>query len=232
MITRLFIFTTFGAILNGIALADQPKINPEKVQLAKDLAQSNSNLKEIGLAFHQFYDAHGHCLNNIANAKGILLLSWRVQLLPYLKEDDLFKQFKQDEPWDSTHNKKLVGKLPNIFAPVRGKAGMGETFYRGFTGASTIFEANKMLHFQDITDGMSNTFLCVEADKSCPWTKPDDLPFDPMKAGLPKLGGTMFADGFHAVFCDGSVQFIKKDIAKETLKALITRDGGEVVQFP
>ena len=42
----------------------------------------------------------------------------------------------------------------------------------------------------------------------------------------------MGTTGFNALICDGSVRFIKKDIAKETLKAMITRDGGEVVQFP
>ena len=160
------------------------------------------------------------------------MLSWRVLLLPFLQEHELAKEFKLDESWDSDHNKKLIEKMPKVFTPVRGKAGKGETFYRGFTGPSAMFEAGKEIKIASITDGTSNTILCVEAEKSVPWTKPDDLPFDPKKDTLPKVGGAMFEAGFNATICDGSVRYFKKDIAKETLKALITRDGGEVVQFP
>ena len=61
--------------------------------------------------------------------------------------------------------------------------------------------------------------------ESLPWTKPEDLPFDP-DGKLPKLGG-LFENGFHALFCDGSVRFISNSIKPETLKVLITRNGGE-----
>ncbi len=78
-----------------------------------------------------------------------------------------------------------------------------------------------------ITDGTSNTILAVEARRDIPWTKPEDIPFD-SKAPLPELGG-FTANGFNALFADGSVHFLKKSIQPHVLKALITRDGGEVV---
>jgi len=40
----------------------------------------------------------------------------------------------------------------------------------------------------NITDGSSNTILVVEANRDIPWTKPEDLPFNP-KGPLPELGG-------------------------------------------
>jgi prepilin-type processing-associated H-X9-DG protein len=52
--------------------------------------------------------------------------------------------------------------------------------------------------------------------------------YEPKRA-LPKLGG-QFADGFHALFADGHVRFIHK-IDDATLRAIITRNGGEVVDF-
>jgi prepilin-type processing-associated H-X9-DG protein len=78
-----------------------------------------------------------------------------------------------------------------------------------------------------ITDGSSNTILAVEAKREIPWTKPEDIPFDP-NVPLPELGG-FTPDGFNALFADGSVHYLKKSIAPTTLKALITRDGGEVI---
>ena len=79
----------------------------------------------------------------------------------------------------------------------------------------------------DITDGTSNTLLAVEARREVPWTKPEDIPFDP-QVDLPQLGG-FTPDGFNVVFCDGSVRYIRKTINPIVLKALITRAGGEVI---
>ena len=31
-------------------------------------------------------------------------------------QDQIYKQLKLDEPWDSDHNKKLVAKMPAVFA--------------------------------------------------------------------------------------------------------------------
>lgn len=231
MIARLLLAAILATPFAASARADDPTPE-ERIKIAQDRKNSTNNLKQIGLAFHNYADFHNKFVANVADDKGKLLLSWRVLLLPYLDEDVLFKEFKLDEPWDSTHNKKLIQKMPKVYTPVRGKAGKGETFYRGFTGPSTIFETGKELRFQSVTDGTSNTILCVEAEKSVPWTKPDDLPFDPKKDELPKVGGAMFEAGFNCLICDGSVRFVKKDIAKDTLKALITRDGGEVINLP
>jgi prepilin-type processing-associated H-X9-DG protein len=81
--------------------------------------------------------------------------------------------------------------------------------------------------FMEITDGTSNTILVVEANREIPWTKPEDIPFDP-NGPLPDLGG-FWPDGFNAAFGDGSVRSLKKSINPKVLKALITKDGGEVI---
>ena len=46
-------------------------------------------------------------------------LSWRVQILPFIEEDCLYKEFHQDEPWDSPHNVKLLPRMPKIFIDPR-----------------------------------------------------------------------------------------------------------------
>ncbi|MSQ96757.1 MAG: hypothetical protein EXR98_19685 [Gemmataceae bacterium] len=56
-----------------------------------------------------------------------------------------------------------------------------------------------------------------------------------LRSGLvgdrPKIGGGQFADDFHAGFMDGVVRFLYNRIDEATLRALITRNGGEVVDF-
>ena len=52
----------------------------------------------------------------IFDKQGKPLLSWRVQILPFVEEGELFKQFHLDEPWDSEHNKPLIAKMPAVYA--------------------------------------------------------------------------------------------------------------------
>jgi hypothetical protein len=160
------------------------------------------------------------------------LLSWRVHLLPFLDGGEIYKEFHLDEPWDSEHNKKLIAKMPGFF---RGdpKDGVpeGHTTVMVFTGAGTPFGVEKGISSAQIADGSSNTisFVVAGPDKAVPWTKPQDLPFDPANpiAALGKIPDR----GFVAAMFDGSVRQLPKNIPAATLKALITHAGGETVDW-
>jgi hypothetical protein len=191
--------------------------------------RSQNNLKVIGLAIHSYHDANGRLPANVV-AGGKTLLSWRVLLLPFVEEDALYKQFRLDEPWDSDHNKRLIEKLPKVYAPVRVTAKAGETFYRGFDGPGAVFEPGKRLTIPaGLPDGTANTALVVEAADPGVWTKPDDVPFDPAK-DLPKLGG-LFDGEFNMLFGDGAVHRIRKDFDVGMMKLVIQRADGHPVDL-
>jgi prepilin-type processing-associated H-X9-DG protein len=191
--------------------------------------QSQNNLKQLALATINYADTFGHLpAQAVFGQDGKPQLSWRVMILPYIEQDALYKEFHLDEPWDSEHNKKLLARMPKTFAMPGSPKGTTDTSYLGFVGKGAFFEGKKGLKFPaEFSDGTSNTIMFVEAAKGVPWTKPEDLPFDPDKE-LPKLGGH-FPGGFNVGMCDGSVRFISNKISKETLKAAITRNGGEVL---
>jgi uncharacterized protein (TIGR03067 family) len=217
------------------------RLKDEKIDLAKlrELAEqrgskvhriiSTNNLKQIVLAMLSHESAQrAFPAQAICDKDGKPLLSWRVAILSYLEADNLFKQFKLDESWDSLHNIKLLDKIPASYKPVGDvKAKAGWTFYQVFTGPQTIFEKPTTKYRLPFVDGSSNTFLVVEGGTAVPWTKPEDLPYDPKKE-VPKLGG-LFADGFNACMADGSVRFISRKVEVATLRALITPAGGEVI---
>ena len=84
-------------------------------------------------------------------------------------------------------------------------------------GPGTVFEGPDGVKIKDITDGTSNTLMIVEAKRTIPWTKPEDLSFDPDKP-VPELGG--FVEGrFNAGLADGSVQLIQTDGAKNDISS-------------
>jgi hypothetical protein len=168
----------------------------------------------------------------VYDGQGKPLLSWRVLLLPFVEHDDLFKQFRLDEPWDSPHNLELLPKMPKLYAPFDGRPTSQPytTFYQVFVGKGTAFEGPKGLRLSgDFPDGTSRTFLIVEAGEAVPWTKPEDLLYDADKP-LPRLGG-LFKDSFRVVFADCSVHSVKKDAKEIAIRAAITRNGGEQVEL-
>jgi prepilin-type processing-associated H-X9-DG protein len=196
-------------------------------------AQSQNNMKQIGLALHNYHQARGSFPPAYTTGKdGKPLLSWRVHILPYLDQDALYKQFHLDEPWDSEHNKALVAQMPATYKhPASAVSGEGKTNYLTVRGEKTVFPGEKGISLAEIRDGSSNTIMTVEvADESAVvWTKPDDFQYDE-KNPLKGRGG-LSPDGFNAGFADGSVRFLSLSIDPKTLTALFTRNGGEAVDL-
>jgi Protein of unknown function (DUF1559) len=204
----------------------------QKVRNAAARMSSSNNLKQIALAMHNFESTHQTFPPAaVVDKKGKKLLSWRVQILPYIEQDQLYKQFKLDEPWDSEHNAKLIDKMPKLYADPRFEAPKaGQTYYKVFVGKEAGFDWVEGRSIVNFTDGTSNTLLVAAGGKPVVWTQPDDFEFDPEK----KLTAEDVAGPFEELlvaFCDGSVRVLKKTIAEATLKALITRAGGEVVSI-
>jgi prepilin-type processing-associated H-X9-DG protein len=204
------------------------------VQAAREAArraQCVNNLKQIGLAMHNYASANDAFPAPANTGKqGKALLSWRVAILPYIEQQGLYNKFKLDEPWDSPHNIALLKEMPSLYGcPSRAAGEPFTTTYQVFMGKGALFEDGKGAKIADVTDGLSTTIMAVEAREAVPWTKPDDLPFDP--AAAPSLFGAAsnHPGGFNVLFADGSVRFIKTSISVQTFRALITRAGGEVV---
>jgi hypothetical protein len=164
----------------------------------------------------------------VYGADGDALLSWRVLLLPYLERRELFEQFKLDESWDGPHHQSLLEKMSPVYAPYDGRptAEAWTTHYQVFVGRGAAFEPGRGLRLKDdFPDGTSNTLLAVQAARAVPWTKPADLDFAP-GAPLPPLGG-IFPGTLQVVLADGSVRSLPDTVPESTLRALVTRNGGE-----
>jgi hypothetical protein len=214
-----------------------PAVNAVRTSASK--VRSQNNLKQLSLAMHNYANVHRYLPPHaIYSKEGKPLLSWRVALLPYLEQNLLYKKFKLDEPWDSPNNKALLKYMPpSYIAPEeRPSTEPYQTYYQVFVGTNgpvgPIFEPSPKYHVAftgGIPDGTSGTFLMVEAGNAVPWTKPEDIVYDPAKP-LPKLGG-LFSDGFAAAFADNSVRFLTRDLDEEIIRACITRNGGEPVEW-
>lgn len=189
-----------------------------------------SNMRQLGIAMHNYHNDYNQMPPQAIMSKdGKPLLSWRVLMLPYMDQNQLFKQFHLDEPWDSPHNIQFLDKMPKIFVnPNRPAPQEGYTYYQVFFGQHAVFDPTGKVTLAAISaqDGTSNTIMLAEAADAVPWTKPDDMPFDfNPGAPLPKLGNPS-AGGYHVLFADGSVRYLKRSYKPEDLRSLIDcRDG-------
>ena len=196
-------------------------------------SQCTNNLKQIGLAMHNYHAEHKTFPPAYTVDKaGKPLLSWRVLILPYLEQDALYKEFHLDEPWDSDHNRALIDRMPSTYRCPAGsskRADVAKTTYFTPRGKATIFPGSEGIKIQKITDGTSNTIFVVDAsdDRAVTWTKPDDWDVDPK----PDLKGIF---GHHP----GGTQLRRSPTARsgssrrpcpKVIEMLITRDGGEVI---
>ncbi len=204
----------------------------QQARTAARRSQDMNNLKQIGLAMHNSHEAYGRFpAPALLSKDDKKLLSWRVHLLPFLEEESLYKQFKLDEPWDSANNKPLIEKMPRVFASPSHDdlTKQGKTVFVAPKGKGTAWDDPQGRRIRDFRDGTSNTILVVEANKMAAviWTKPDDIEID-FDDPIKDLKGAR-TGGFLVLLCDGSVRFISDNINIATLKALLTRAGGEVI---
>jgi uncharacterized protein DUF1559 len=227
----------------------------QSARTAAGRSQSMNNLKQIGLAMHNYHDVHGRFPPQAIRGKdGKALLSWRVAILPYLDAGALDKEFHMDEPWDSEHNKKLIEKMPAVLAsPALGAAlrANGMTSYlaplsRRPPEVATpqaedpkkpiengkdemVFDLIQGTKIQRILDGTSNTILVLEANPKAAvvWTKPDDLVMD--SADLMKDLRGQPSVGFNTVLCDGSARFLKTSIDVRTFLHLLQMNDGHAI---
>jgi hypothetical protein len=117
----------------------------------------------------------------------------------------------------------------------------GMTRYQVIVGPGTPFERDG-LTFDDFPDGISETVLVIDAGEAVPWSKPADLTYDP-NGPLPRFSAEFSKPrlivcyeigrdpAFHACFADGSLRFIRSTADETTIRAIITRNGGEKVDL-
>ena len=212
------------------------KIAAPKLKMMRDAAikaQQMNAVRQLILGMLNYESAYRHFPTQFsADKQGKPLLSWRVHILPFLEHNELYQQFKLDEPWDSEHNLALVEKMPKVYWNMSGEAlkqnRAGETIFQVPAGEGLIFNGVAESKFRDLTDGSSNTISLVTMAPAhaVPWTKPVDWnvnldnPLEQLKAeGRKYVVVSVF---------DGS-SFALPLKMPETWRALIGHQDGEVV---
>lgn len=190
--------------------------------------QSLANLERIAEALR----THAEVMKTYpamasAGVDGKPLLSWRVHLLPQLGLDNLYKQFRLTEPWDSDYNRQLIAQIPPVYmSPERFDE---KTNYLAIAGRSGAFFGTSPRSPLEFEDGGDSTLVVVEVDDAAavPWTKPDDYS-PPLSVPRQSLGH-LREDGVFAILANHLVMRVPPAVSDLDLAAMMTVDGGEAI---
>ena len=207
------------------------------VQAARTAArdtQSRNNLKQIGLALHNYHDQHTvFPPGGVFDESGTGLHGWQTLLLPYVDQAPLYAMIQQDVPWDDPANRTAFTQiLPTYLHPaVEEKQDASGYALSHYAANSLVFGRNDGLPIREVTDGTSNTIMAGDAAGDYKaWGHPENWR-DPT-AGIntgPNSFGRPGTERFMILLMDGSVRTVDASIDPNVLKALGTPNGGEAI---
>ncbi len=187
------------------------------------------NLKSVSGALLTYLRDKGRLPPTFKEANGFQTLSWRVEILPYLGYEKLYKKFDPSVPWNRPPNDTLLEFIPDEFvSPERfdTKTNIVMPSRRGFIGGE-----GGQLRSEDIADGTANTLMIVEVneDFATPWSAPvDSAPgsHDAARAGV--LG--LRKDGAFAVWSNGWPVLLANELPEKVFWDAMTVEAGDGLQ--
>ncbi|MBN1588041.1 MAG: DUF1559 domain-containing protein [Pirellulales bacterium] len=229
-------WTVFFALLGIGVLVALLLPSVETAREAAGRAQCMNNLKQLALALHIYESEHGQFPPAyVADNDGKPMYGWRVLILPYLEQSDLYEEFKLDEPWDSPHNLAVAKEsCPTVFrcpsVPTRGpNDDPSSTNYAMIVGPGCFSEGTTSADLKSIRHTDQMIMLVEVADSGILWTEPRDLDAttmsyqinDPDKPGI----SSAHPDGANAAFVDGHVHFLGNELRPELVRKMTRVDA-------
>lgn len=226
------------------------------VQQAREAArrtQSMNNLRQLGLAMHNFHDVFSELPRGTVPNDDLEpeeRLSWAYSILPFIEQQAFYESIDGDAGWESEDNSQAVQTAVPVFrnpsqpgqranpssGDYVGMAGVGEdaATLENDDPRAGIFGYNRQCRFRDITDGTSNTIMITDS------SEPNASFLAGGRATIrgfsqsPYLNGPDGIGSPHAgvvqvLMADGSVRVISVDVDETTLEALATKAGAEEV---
>ena len=191
--------------------------------------ECSENFYALTLAMYRYNLDHGTLPPAFTlDAEGKPLHSWRVLLLPYLGEAELYAKIRLDEPWDSEYNRQFHETLLPMFqCPTKGNwTNPGQTAYSVVLGGETAFD--------DTGQGKPfpvkrDTILLVETLHNRNWMDPTGelvfedalkIPTGPLRpdAGI----GSFHVGGMNVGKANGSVEFLSEKTSVEELRRMLS----------
>ncbi|MCR9200516.1 MAG: DUF1559 domain-containing protein [Planctomycetaceae bacterium] len=180
--------------------------------------------------YHEVYDSFPPAV--VYAKDGTPMHSWRVLILPFINEGELYDRYNFEEPWDSVANRRLISECPNVFHMHDEQNEQDEiTNYLAVTGEDTLWPPQGTAGYDSIPDGSGRTILIVENRQGgVIWSEPRDLHINTMTLtpGTDPVNGiSSWKNPPAVVFADGSLHRLDASITASDVRALLQRSDAQ-----
>jgi prepilin-type N-terminal cleavage/methylation domain-containing protein/prepilin-type processing-associated H-X9-DG protein len=228
------------------------------VQMLRESARRTTcgnHLRQQGLGLLSFESTNGSFPHGSTFSNRI---SWVVFTMEFFEQAAIGKSFDLQTPWNGPENTPAWQTRLSLFAcPSSDKDYAGLTDYCGISGSwrsisgnvpgsrnGVLFQHEPGIHgpvkLRDITDGLSNTIAVAEGVRvnennggywAAGWHcfSHEDGGINDPQAGQSEIA-SRHPNGAQVAMCDGSVKFLKDDLAVAMVCALCTRNESEFVR--
>jgi prepilin-type N-terminal cleavage/methylation domain-containing protein len=158
------------------------------VQQAREAArrtQCKNNLKQIGLALHNYHDVYNRLptVSWRANDADFTVAGANVSILPFLEQANTQNQYDFNLKYNHPDNADLARSMPDTFmCPSTPEAGepTGRTGFQtsdftyirsamDWANHRSLMQADQYMRFRDATDGLSNSIMQYESAGRANW---------------------------------------------------------------
>ncbi|MHB1557699.1 MAG: DUF1559 family PulG-like putative transporter [Isosphaeraceae bacterium] len=189
----------------------------------------------MGLAVANYHSTYG-CYPPvyIADRDGRPMHSWRVLILLFLGQQELYNAYNFDETWDGPNNRMLAGRIGQVFRRSGLEDEQGETTsFVAVVGTETAWPGPRAVTDKEISDDHENTLTIVEVpDGLFRWMEPKDLEFDRMSFRINDGSGRGLGSrlgGARVLTVDCMGRTLPDDFDPNRLRAMLTINGGEKI---
>lgn len=213
-----------------------------QMQIDAQNRASLANIQKIIDALNAYHDAHGTFPPAyFADDKGKPEHSWRVMILPELGRQDLYREYRFDQPWDSAQNLSVTAQMPDVYRSYGDSQTQlnNTTRFAAVVGKRTVFPYDKSVSRSKILDDPASVLTIVEVQSiGFDWTDPtEDYDVDSPQGTMvilnkPTTSGTSRSNLTGNVgMLNGDTYHFGDATAIPFLRATSTRSGGEPVDI-
>ena len=153
-------------------------------------------------------------------------------ILPYLEQKPLYDKIDLTKAWDDPANAEAVKSIVSTYQCPSANTPQTHTTYMAVVTSNSCIRATEPRLLSEITDGVSNTLMVIEADldHAVHWMSPRDAD-EALLLAINEKSKLAHTGGIHVALVDGSVRFLNATVPASTLRALISIAGKDDASF-